>query len=187
MATLNRNTMTDQYFIEMLDAGEPVVSHVPPEGVKYLQEIGIEEGSDIPDEMLTALRSNGFLSTPDEDSDAFSGDAPVEELPPVANETETNAQNTNARAVSSDPLPSPKMQPRPWMEQDNVEAFKEGTEAADADIGKPEKQPRWTQADRSSANPLTHGEDAAFIGNVWMWVLIVAVVVIVVWGLFEIF
>lgn len=187
MATLNRNTMTDQYFIEMLDAGEPVVSHIPPEGVKYLQENGVEEGGDIPDEMLTGLRSNGFLSTPDEDSFGFPGDVPVDELPPVVNETETDAPSTNARAVSSDPLPSPKMQPRPWMEQDNVEAFKDGTEPAVADTGQAGNQARWTQADRSGANPLTHGEDAAFIGGVWFWLLVVALMVIVVWGLVEIF
>lgn len=183
MAKLNRNATTGEYSIETAMDGEFVTLRLNPEGEEFLEQQDVEEGGRIPAELLVTLEENGWLSVAGEDVDVISGYAGT----PMANESETNAPAGNVPRPVDVPLPSTRMESRPWMEQENVEAFRDETAATVAASSQPETKSGWSQADRSNANPLMHGEDAAFVGGVWFWVLVVAVVVIAVWGLVEIF
>ncbi len=182
MAKLYRNATTDEYYTDTAMDGEFVTLTIHPEGSAYLLDHGVEEGSRIPAELLVVLEENEWVSLADESSHRTSRFADE----PLVNESETNASVTDARLQPDEPLPSVRMEPRPWMEQENVDHMKAETNPMDPDAGHSERKFSATTADVENANPLTHGEDAAFVGNVWFWVLVVAAVVIIAWGLIEI-
>lgn len=182
MAKLYRNATTDEYYTETAMDGAFVTLRIQPEGVEFLTEQGVEESTRIPAEMLAVLEENAWLSVADE-SDQLT---PEHADAPVVNESETRAPAGNVHTSPDEPLPSVRLEPRPWMEQENVDRMRAETGPTSTDTEKSERKFSSTQPDRDNANPLTHPEDAAFMGNVWMWVLVAAVVVIVVWGLFEV-
>ena len=190
MAKLYRNTATDEYYIDTAMDGEFVTLQIHPEGREYLVQQGVEEGDRVPAEVFVVLEENDWLTALKDDS-LFSPDTDVSvrEPQPVRNEnlSETNAIVTDLRVPPDEPLPSVRLEPRPWMEQENVERMRSETDPMAADAGHPQRTFSATPADKANANPLTHPEDAAFIGGVWFWVLVVAAVAIIGWGLIELF
>ena len=182
MAKLYRNATTNEYYTETAMDGGFVTLRIDSEGSDYLLQEGVEEGSRIPGELMAELEQRGWVSVV-ADAGSLSGDGDV----PLVNESETNAPPYDGQPLREEPLPSVRMEPRPWMEPENVERAREatGTQVAGTDQAEPQFVSKT--AERQNADALNHPEAAAFIGGVWFWVLIVAVVVIAVWGLVEIF
>lgn len=102
------------------------------------------------------------------------------------NTSETGAAPGNQRATYDEPLPSVKLEPRPFIEPEDAEVFLAERKTGMAENERPE--PTFSGSpDRANANPVNHPEAAAFVGNMWFWVLAIAVVALIVWGAFAIF
>lgn len=181
MAKLFRDPITDDYYIETAMDGEFATLRVEPEGRDYLQQQGVAENIRIPAEVLVTLEENSWLSVADVDTAAFRGVSRRD-----GNESETGAPPATGHEPRMDDVPVGHMEPRPWMEQENVERFKDETDPAPVGSGQPIREFGGTPADRENAKPLAHPEDTAFARGVWFWVLVAAAVLIVVWVLFEV-
>lgn len=180
MAKLFRDPTTDEYYIETAMDGEFVTLRVDPEGKEYLQQQEVVDGGRIPAKVLVTLEENNWLSVADQDTPAFARE------PRLVNESETGSTPSATHDPHVEDLPSERLEPRPWMEQENVDRFKEETDPAAGTTTRPAPGFTGTPADRENAKPLAHPEDTAFARGVWFWVLVAAVVLIAVWVLFEI-
>lgn len=180
MAKLFRDPTTDEYYIETAMDGEFVTLRVDPEGKDLLEQHGVVDGGRIPAELLVTLEENDWISVADRGTSGFGRE------PRLVNESETGATPSATHDPHVDDLPTERLEPRPWMEQENVDRFKDETDPATGDTARPAPRFTSTQPDRENAKPLAHPENTAFARGVWFWVLVVAAVLIVVWVLFEV-
>ena len=181
MAILYRNDSTGEVFIENFVNDRLMRYPVGPEGIRYLQQHQVEEGGEVPEPVLSVLREQGWLA-----GVTGSGSGADPGVDSVSNTSETGALLGDERAVFEEPLPSVKLEPRPFGEPEGVATLYEQKGADMANNERPETQSGYA-ADKANANPVSHPEAAAFVGSVWFWVLVVIVVAIVVWGAIEIF
>lgn len=187
MAKLYRNATTNEYYTETAMDGEFVTLVIHPEGEQLLMEEGVAEGSRIPAELFAVLEESEWFSVIAESPDRFAAeDGVVAEQPSSFEAVSTDEAHQLRAAGKQVPPPEVRVNPRPWMEQENADRLRAEADAAAAGTGQAPRRFSATSADKDNANPLTHAEDAAFIGGVWFWLLVVAAVAIIVWGLVEI-
>ena len=187
MAKLYRNATTNEYYTETAMDGEFVTLSIHPDGGEFLEQEGVAEGSRIPAEVFAVLEENEWLSALVEKSVLFAADDGVVAEQPSSFEAVSTEDAQQLRATGKQvPPPEVRVNPRPWMEQENVDRMRAEADAAAAGTGQAPRRFSATAADKANANPLTHAEDAAFVGGVWFWLLVVAAVAIIAWGLFEV-
>lgn len=181
MAKLFRDPATNAYYTESELDGSVVTLLISGEAGEYLQQNGVTEGEDIPIDLLGTLADNGWLREFVEE-DSWEEDAPAFD----GNTSETGAAPGNERAVYDEPLPSVKLEPRPYVEPEDFARVKEEGNTALAENEQPVQKSGYSP-DKANRNAMEHPEAAAFVGNVWFWVLVVIVIAIVIWGAIEIF